>query len=183
MRDALKFVTGSSIVYLAMASCAGGSHSSSGGDDDSGSGGSHAGMQASAGRGGGSHGGTSAGRTSSAGTTSSSTGGSSGAMITDASFDAIMDALTDPVPDADAQTTDDTVSCVAGPLFATATKEYPGATVRELANIIVYGTLINTNGGVTHGRPTDVTFRDGAVVVSCGAISTQVYSSITFIRP
>lgn len=176
MRNALKIFFGSVSVYLIMAACAGGGSKSNGsGDDPSYSGKSGTGM-AMSGRGSGGSAGNAAG--------GNGVGGSinDGSMM-DAIMDAIADAVPDAVPDADAQTPqEDTVSCTANGARTEAVMNYPGSTVREFANVVVYAANANAAAPYTHARPLPL-FRDGVVFVDCGTVMNPIYSSVTFIRP
>jgi hypothetical protein len=174
MRNALKFFFGSVSVYLIMAACSGGGSKSNGSGDGSSNSGTAGSGMAMSGRGSGGNAGNAVG------------GNGVGGSVSDGSMmDVIMDVFTDPVPDADAQTPqEDTVTCLAGQVTSTATINYPGATVRELSNIVVYGTLTTpTTAGFGYARPASIYFKDGSVMVDCGLLSNPTYSAITFIRP
>src|SRR5713101_9788782 len=106
MRDVLKILMASFLVYACMASCSG--------DDAAKS--TNATMGPSA---------TSV-ATGAAGTSGLGQGGASGGVHRDSSaFDAFLDALGDPVGTAEAAVPQvDTVPCTAGAVLGTATKDY-----------------------------------------------------------
>lgn len=187
MKQALKMVFGSCVVYVVMAACAAKEkpqHGNGNGNDDSGRGGMLA--SGGAGAGGMANGGTQGGLNASGGLDAGA-GRSGGAGRDDAGRDA------GPVPDAMAQDSGtepqvDTVPCttmIPGNTGFYAEKTYPGTTVLDLANLRALGvftTAAATDSGSTHEQA-NARLADGVARVFCGPAAVQVYASVVFIRP
>lgn len=107
-------------------------------------------------------------------------------------LDAIADALTDPVGEAEAGTPPDVatepcdkVGDIGGTMFVYAEHAYPGKTVADLAPIAIaaHFTAGAAFAGYEHSTVAGTYLAAGKVAVNCGPQSAPTFDSVTFVLP